>query len=205
VKSGLQTILPTESSDDDEQRGHRTCLQPVWDVCHDHIDRARARVRDGRFAAHHGAQHIPRCITTPDICPSTASVQPSTLDGGEASIYVPNRKRHLAKSARHAAVMHPAAAPVAEPANANQSRRCSDPSCGCELPANAAFCPQCELRLASWLERRHKNESVRGTEARDRALGNAVVGEPLSPTLAWPTTFAHRRVRDERLCGGANA
>jgi hypothetical protein len=31
---------------------------------------------------------IPRCIKTPDICPSTASVQPSTLDGREASIYV---------------------------------------------------------------------------------------------------------------------
>ena len=80
---------PPSLAIDDEQRGHRTCLQPVWDVCPDHLDRARVRVRDGRFAAHHGAQHISRCTTTPDICPSTAPVQPSTLDGEEASIYVP--------------------------------------------------------------------------------------------------------------------
>src|SRR5690606_16240763 len=52
------------------------------------LDRARVGVRASRFAAHHGAQHVSRCIMTPDICPSTASVQPSTLDSGEASIYV---------------------------------------------------------------------------------------------------------------------
>ena len=39
--------------------------------------RARVGVWARRFAAHHGAQHHQRCITTPDICPSSV---PSHLD-----------------------------------------------------------------------------------------------------------------------------
>src|SRR5690606_37487718 len=63
-------------------------LSSTWTRAPDRFDRARVGVRASRFAAHHGAQHVSRCIMTPDICPSTASVQPSTLDSGEASIYV---------------------------------------------------------------------------------------------------------------------
>src|SRR5690606_38997017 len=63
-------------------------LSSTWTCAPDRFDRARVGVRASRFAAHHGAQHVSRCIMTPDICPSTASVQPSTLDSGEASIYV---------------------------------------------------------------------------------------------------------------------
>src|SRR5690606_25875609 len=63
-------------------------LSSTWTCAPIELDRARVGVRASRFAAHHGAQHVSRCIMTPDICPSTASVQPSTLDSGEASIYV---------------------------------------------------------------------------------------------------------------------
>src|SRR5690606_16110392 len=73
-------------------------LSSTWTCAPIELDRARVGVRASRFAAHHGAQHVSRCIMTPDICPSTASVQPSTLDSGEASIYVYKLVRSLLPS-----------------------------------------------------------------------------------------------------------
>ena len=75
---------------------HRT-YEPSWTVPMIPRIRARVGVRDGWFAAHHGARrthhaalrHRIRPTEVPlGICPSTASVHSSTVDGEEASICV---------------------------------------------------------------------------------------------------------------------
>ena len=79
------------------KKGHRTCFKLAIGLCRRSERSSTRGFRAGRFAAHHGAQQ--RITLHHDagydqrkspcgICPSTASVHSSTLDGEEASIYV---------------------------------------------------------------------------------------------------------------------
>jgi hypothetical protein len=62
-------------------------------MCHDPLCQARVGARARRFAAHHGAQHLPTLPHDAGYMSEHRSRSSSSLDGAEASIYVPSSRR----------------------------------------------------------------------------------------------------------------